>query len=433
MPALSPMFSSPTWGKGSNEVSKVCFDDARSKGADRADAPRVLLGVTGCIAAYKSCEILRGLQKAGVRVKVVMTKNACEFVGPATFRALSHEPVAIDTFGDGPGDPIHHVSLAEECDLFLIAPCTANVMAKMAAGIADDLLTTTALACTAPILVAPAMNVHMYEAEATRQNMRTLASRGVRFIEAEEGYLACGDVGRGRLADPDAVVACVLHALGRVHDLAGKRVLVTAGPTVEPIDAVRYISNPSTGKMGFALAEAAASRGASVTLVTGPVALEDVSGVATVRVKTALEMKVAVDAAFPDADIAVFSAAVSDFRPSEVSGRKLKKGADDAALAHIDLIENPDILASCGARKRPDQVVVGFAAETDDVIDNARAKLARKGADFIVANDVSRGRAFGSATDTAAFVDASGEEHLPELGKRQLADHIFDKALNFLK
>lgn len=398
-----------------------------------ANSPLVLLGVTGCIAAYKSCEILRGLQKAGVRVKVAMTKNACEFVGPTTFRALTHEPVAVDTFGDGPGDPIHHVSLAEECDLFLIAPCTANVLAKMAAGIADDLLSTTALACTAPIAVAPAMNVHMYEAVATQHNMQVLASRGVSFIEPGEGYLACGDVGRGRLADPADIVASVLGMLGREKDLEGKHVVVTAGPTVEPIDAVRFISNPSTGKMGFAIAEAALERGAVVTLVTGPVSLVDVSGAKMVRVGTACEMKAAVDEAFPSADIAIFSAAVSDFRPRTASDRKLKKGADDEALSRIELVENPDILASCGASKRAGQVVVGFAAETNDVIDNARSKLSRKKADFIVANDVSRGQGFGADSDKVTFVSASGEQHLPELGKRELADRILDKALEFLK
>ena len=414
-------------------MSNTCQTKTSDGKGEDAAAPLVLLGVTGCIAAYKSCEVLRGLQKAGVRVKVVMTKNACEFVGPTTFRALTHEPVAIDTFGDGPGDPIHHVSLAEECDLFLIAPCTANVLAKMAAGIADDLLSTTALACTAPIAVAPAMNVHMYEAVATQHNMQVLASRGVHFIEPGEGYLACGDVGRGRLADPADIVASVLHMLEREKDLEGKRVVVTAGPTVEPIDAVRFISNPSTGKMGFAIAEAAVERGAEVTLVTGPVSLTDVPGAKMVRVGTACEMKTAVDEAFPSADIAIFSAAVSDFRPRTVSDRKLKKGADDEALAHIELAENPDILASCGTAKHAGQVVVGFAAETNDVVGNARSKLSRKKADFIVANDVSSGRGFGADSDEVAFVSASGEEHLPEMDKRELANRILDKALEFLK
>ena len=264
----------------------------------------VLLGVTGCVAAYKACEVVRGLQKAGLRVKVVMTKNATEFINPGQFRALTREPVAVGTFDDAPGDPIHHISLSKEADVFLIAPCTANVLGKIANGIADDLLTTTALATTAPIVLAPAMNVNMYENEATQHNMKTLAERGVRIVDADSGYLACGDVGKGRLAEPADIVKAVLDVLEVKRDMKGKRVVVTAGPTVEPIDAVRYISNPSSGKMGFALAEAAADRGADVVLVTGPVGLDDPEDVEVVRVKTAQEMFDAVDAVFEGSDIA---------------------------------------------------------------------------------------------------------------------------------
>ncbi len=227
----------------------------------------VLLGVTGCIAAYKSCEIVRGLQKAGVRVKVVMTEHATQFVGPVTFRALTHEPVAVGLFDD-PSDPIHHVSLAQEADVFLIAPCTANVIAKIANGIADDLLTTTALATTAPLVIAPAMNVNMYENGATRYNIGKLHIRGARFIDAGDGYLACGDVGKGRLAEVDDIVSATLDELGVKRDLAGRSVMITAGPTVEPIDPVRYISNHSSGKTGYAIARAAALRGADVTLIS---------------------------------------------------------------------------------------------------------------------------------------------------------------------
>ena len=219
----------------------------------------VLIGVTGCVAIYKTCEIVRGLQKAGFRVKVVMTQHATEFVSPTLFRALTREPVAVGLFDDAPGDPIHHVSLAKEADLLLIAPCTANVIAKIAHGIADDLLSTTALATTAPIVVAPAMNVNMYENAATRENMRVLKTRGISIIDSDEGYLACGDTGKGRLADPEVIVSAVCGLLAPKLDLAGLYVLVTAGPTIEPIDPVRYISNPSTGKMGFAVAEAAAA------------------------------------------------------------------------------------------------------------------------------------------------------------------------------
>lgn len=387
----------------------------------------VLLGVTGCIAAYKSCEILRRLQKAGVRVKVVMTENATRFVGPATFRALTREPVAVGLFDDAPEDPIHHVSLAQEADLFLIAPCTANVMAKIAHGIADDLLTTTALAAAGPLVLAPAMNVAMYRNEVTQQNMAALRQRGVGFIEAEDGYLACGDTGPGRLADPEAIVASVLEMLAITPDLTGKRVLITAGPTREPIDPVRFISNGSSGKTGFALAEAAAQRGAAVTLVTGPVALGDLPNVETVRVETAQEMFDAVSTRFPEADIAIFSAAVCDGRPKEASSRKLKKGADTEALTVIELKENPDILATMGARKRPGQVVVGFAAETEDLETNARKKLARKGADMIVANLVGDGRGFATDSNEVLLVTADGTEPLPLMDKSTLANEILSR------
>lgn len=388
----------------------------------------VLIGVTGCVAIYKACEIVRGLQKMGVRVKVVMTESATHFINPTLFRSLTREPVAVGLFDDAPGDPIHHISLAKEADLFLIAPCTANVMAKMAHGIADDLLTTTALATTAPIVVAPAMNVNMYENVATQENMDVLAARGVTFVDSESGYLACGDEGKGRLADPEVIVTTVLEVLGVKHDLEDKKVVVTAGPTIEPIDPVRFISNPSSGKTGFAIAEAAAERGAHVTLVTGPVNLADPAGVEVVRVKTACEMRDAVSSAFDDADIAVFSAAVSDFRPAEVAEQKLKKGTDDKALRLIELVANPDILAEMGARKAQDQFVVGFAAETENVEANAREKLERKHADLIVGNDVSEGRGFGTEDNEVVFVTAKGAERLPLMSKRALADAILDRA-----
>lgn len=397
------------------------------------DKPCVLLGVTGCIAAYKSCEILRGLQKRGVRVKVVMTEHATHFVDPTTFRALTHEPVAVGLF-DEPGDPIHHISLAEECDLFLIAPCTANVAAKIAIGIADDLLTTTALATTAPLMIAPAMNVHMYEAEATQENFATLRARGVRIVDADEGYLACGDVGRGRLADVDAIVAAALNALdGRPQratgDMGGVRVLVTAGPTVEPIDAVRFISNRSSGKMGYAIARAAQRRGAVVDLVSGPVALEAPAGVNCVPVETAASMHEAAAAAFPQADIAIFAAAVADVRPAQSFERKLKKGLDDMELSTIELVENVDILKTLAATKRADQCVVGFAAETDDLLAHAQTKLFSKRADLIVANEVAGGKVFGADVNEAYLVDECGVRQLPLMTKDELADAILDAAL----
>ena len=391
----------------------------------------VLLGVTGCIAAYKSCEIVRGLQKAGVRVKVVMTEHATQFVGPVTFRALTHEPVAVGLFDD-PSDPIHHISLAQEADVFLIAPCTANVIAKIANGIADDLLTTTALATTAPLVIAPAMNVNMYENGATRYNIGKLHIRGARIIEAGDGYLACGDVGRGRLAEIDDIVTAVLEELGMSRDLSGRHVMVTAGPTVEPIDPVRYISNHSSGKTGYAVARAAALRGADVTLISGPVSIPAPEGVRVVHVKTARDMFAAAEEAFEGADIAVFAAAVADMRPKLAADRKLKKGQSDAELGVLELIENPDILATLGARKTH-QVVVGFAAETNDVVANAEKKLVSKRADLVVANQVGEGKAFGTDDNKVWFVDDEDIEELPRMSKARLADAILNKAVEFLR
>lgn len=392
----------------------------------------VLIGVTGCIAAYKSAEIVRALQKRGLRVKVVMTEHATHFVDPLTFRSLTHEPVAVGLFDD-PSDPIHHISLAEEADLFLIAPCTANVAAKIAHGIADDLLTTTALACTAPLVVAPAMNVHMYEAAATQENLNTLARRGARIVEAGSGYLACGDVGRGRLAEIEDIVDCVLETLegDARRDLEGMHVLVTAGPTEEPIDPVRFITNRSSGKMGYAVAEAAAARGAKVTLVSGPVALDAPAGVDRAPVRTACEMLESASDPFERCDIAVFTAAVADMRPAAPVAHKLKKSSSDDAdlLSRIELVENPDILATLAARKRDDQIVVGFAAETDDVVANAQRKLVSKHADFIVANRVGQGVAFGTDDNQATLVLADGSVDLPLMSKRELADRIIDQAL----
>lgn len=386
----------------------------------------VLVGVTGCVAIYKSCEIIRGLQKAGVRCKVVMTESATRFVNPLMFRSLTREPVAVGLFDDAPGDPIHHISLAKEADVFLIAPCTANVMAKMAAGIADDLLTTTALATQAKLVIAPAMNVSMYKHVATQNNMDALRRRGVEFVEAESGYLACGDEGKGRLADPGLIVAKTLEVLGAKRDLEGKNVLITAGPTVEPIDPVRFISNPSSGKMGFALAEAAADRGASVTVVSGPVSLVDPAGVTVVKVKTAIDMLDSVEARFDSSDISIFAAAVSDYRPANPSERKLKKGQDDGALANIELVQNPDILAAMASKKRDGQFVVGFAAETEDVERNARSKMARKGADMIVANLVAEGVAFGADDNAVTIVTEDASVQIGAMPKHEIAHRILD-------
>lgn len=432
----------------------------------------VLLGVTGCIGAYKACEILRGLQKRGLRVKVVMTEHATHFVDPLTFRSLTHEKVAVGLFDD-PSDPIHHISLADEADLFLIAPCTANVMAKMAAGIGDDLLTTTALAVTAPIVLAPAANVHMYENPITQRNMNTLRELGVRFVEAGEGYLACGYNGKGRMAEPELIVDYVLDVLAGDGDsnrgsdaasnagsgsssdfvssgissccsvpssatslaaptvatssaLAGKKVVITAGPTVEPIDPVRYISNHSSGKFGYAIAAEAAKRGAEVTLVSGPVSLDVPEGVKVVNVNTACDMLEATRRPFQDSDLAIFTAAVADVRPASPFDHKMKKGVDDAALSTIELIENPDILKTLASEKQG-QFVVGFAAETNDVIENATRKLERKKADLIVANQVGGGKAFGKDDNEVVFVTTEGASESHSGSKQSLACVLLDE------
>lgn len=414
--------------------------DHRIGAHENAAVKTVLLGVTGGVSIYKSCEVIRGLQKQGIRVKVVMTEHATHFIDPSLFRSLTREPVGLGLF-DNPSDPIHHISLAKEADAFCIAPCTANVIGKIAHGIADDLLTTTVMACTSPLIVAPAMNVNMYESAANQANLATLAARGVKIVEAADGYLACGDTGKGKLAPVEDIVSAIMTVLedGQKEiplferDLQGKRVLITAGPTREPIDPVRYISNPSTGKMGFAIAAAAQERGADVVLISGPVELANPEGVEVHRVQTALEMMQASAAFFPQCDIAIFTAAVSDMRPAHVSDRKLKKGRDDAQLANIELTQNPDILKTL-AHQKGDQVVIGFAAETDDVISNATKKLNEKGADMIVANNVSEGKGFGADDNRASFVfkadGADAVESLPVMTKRALADEILSKAVS---
>ncbi len=394
-----------------------------------AEKKKVLLGVTGGIAAYKACEIVRGLQKAEVDVRVVMTENATKFVGPLTFEALTGHAVGVDEFGY-PGDAIPHIHLAQDCDLFLIAPCTMNCAAKLACGLADDLLTSAALATTAPLLVAPAANTQMYTSPASLNNMATLSLRGVELVEADEGYLACGVEGRGRMAEPQRIVERALALLGVRGDMSGVSLMITAGPTIEPIDPVRYITNFSSGKTGYSLARAAARRGADVTIVSGPVAVDPPEGVTVVSVRTAREMRDAAAEVFPACDLAIFAAAVADLRPEDESDRKLKKGLDDAALSTIRLAENPDILSELGHAKREHQVVVGFAAETHDVVDNARKKLIAKNADMIIANEVGPEKAFGTEGNEIYMITAAGEEHLPYMLKSELADIVLDRVLD---
>lgn len=386
----------------------------------------VLLCVTGCIAAYKSCEIARALQKAGVRVKVCMTEHATSFVGPTTFRALTREEVAVDLF-DNPSDPIHHISLAKEPDVVLVAPATANVVAKVAHGQADDLLTTTILATDAPVVVAPAMNVGMWQAEATQKNIATLEQRGFDIVRPATGYLACGDTGEGKLADVDDIVARTLVALETSQALAGERVLITAGGTREAIDPVRYIGNRSSGKMGHALAQAARAMGAEVTLVTASTQLSIPFGVEGVRVESAAQMLDAVSQRFDVCTMLICAAAVADYAPAHPAPHKLSKA--DGVLTHIDLVKTADILAEM-SRVKGKRVVIGFAAETNDLVRRARAKIERKGCDAIVANDVSRVEStFGSDTNAVTWVSSQGVEELPCTGKQALAFELLRRAV----
>lgn len=391
--------------------------------------PVIVLGVTGGIAAYKSAELARSLVKHGCVVKTVMTEAATRFVAPLTFRTLTNQPVATSLWEDSPGDPVHHVSLAEEADVMVIAPCTANVLAKIAAGRADDLLTTTALATEAPVVIAPAMNCHMWRKEVTADNVAGLRRRGAIIVDPGYGELACGDIGEGRLAPVEAITAAVLTQVKRTRSLKGRHVIVTAGPTYEPIDPVRFVGNRSSGKTGFAITEELASRGARVTLVTGPVSLPDPFGVAVVRVETAAEMRDAVLAAWPEADAAIATAAVADFRPAAYSDVKIKK---DSAPGSLDLERNPDILAELGAAKG-DRVLVGFAAETGDPVQAARAKLVAKNLDLVVGNDVSDPSVgFGSADNRVWFITASEERELPLLPKREVAGRLADRLAQLL-
>ena len=396
------------------------------KGAGKSQ-PCVLLCVTGCIAAYKACEVLRLLQKAGVRVKVLMTEHACEFVGPTTFRALTREPVAVELF-DEPGDAIHHISLAQETDLVLVVPATANVIAKMANGIADDLMSSTLLATQAPILVAPAMNTGMWTNPATQANVSVLRQRGVHLVEPVNGRLACGDVGSGKLAAVEDIAHRALELLQPDQILKGEHVLVTAGGTQEAIDPVRFIGNRSSGTFGYAIARAARALGAEVTLVSAPTNLDAPAGVDVVPVVSAAEMFHAVDTRFDRCTMFVAAAAVADYTPRTVADHKLKKVHE--RLDSIELVETEDILARMSERKQPGQVVVGFAAETNDLLANARVKLQRKGCDAIVANDVSRADSgFGSATDAVTWVTAAGEEDLGVKSKEGLAYDILHRAV----
>jgi phosphopantothenoylcysteine decarboxylase/phosphopantothenate--cysteine ligase len=389
---------------------------------------RILLGVTGGIAAYKAVILTRLLRLRGASVRVVMTRSAERFVGPATFAALSEHRVYTDLWEE-PG-VVLHVRLAHETDLAVVVPATANVIAKLAQGIADDLLTSTLLEASCPIVVAPAMHSGMWEHPATQTNIATLAERGVRIVGPVSGSLAAGDDGMGRMSEPEDILDAIAGVLVEAGELSGRRIVVTAGPTWEPIDPVRFVGNRSTGKMGFAVAAEAFSRGADVTLVVGPGTVEPPEGPAVVRVTTAEEMRDGVLAAVADADALVMAAAVADFRPADPSSAKLKK---EEGAPRVELVPTPDILAELGTA-RGDLVLVGFAAETQDVEAAGREKLRRKGVDLLIANEVGReGTGFGSDTNRAAILAADGtDEPLREWQKRELATAICDRLAKLL-
>ena len=391
---------------------------------------RVLLGVTGGVAAYKSVLLLRLMTEAGADVRVVMTPSATRFVGPDTFAALSRHPVHSDVFDRT--DAVLHVRLAHEADVAVVAPATANVLAKLALGIADDLLTSTLLEAQCPLVLAPAMHTGMWSSPATQANVRLLVVRGAHMVGPADGALAAGDEGTGRMAEPPEILAAILDALSRepMTDLAGRRILVTAGPTHEPIDAVRYLGNRSSGRMGFAVASEAVRRGASVTLVRGPVELADPSGVDVVRVETAEEMAAEVLLRFPEQDAVVMAAAVADFRPEHAAPGKIKK---EGALPQLRLAPTTDILATLGKRKER-QVLVGFAAETQNLEAEARRKLGEKNLDLVVVNEVGRaGTGFSSTTNRAAILGRDGlDEPLRDWTKPELAAAICDRVARLL-
>lgn len=391
---------------------------------ERLSGKKIVLGVTGGIAAYKAVEVVSRLRKAGAQVHVIMTKEAAEFVTELTFREISGQPVTVDMWSKVPHFNVEHIALAQLADLMLIVPATANILAKAATGIADDMLTTTLLATKAPIFAAPAMNTNMYENPITQRNITELKRRGFHIIEPAAGHLACGISGKGRLPEPSDIVR-VIEAFFQPEDsLAGRRILVTAGGTIEPLDPVRYIGNRSTGRMGYAIAAEASRRGADVVLISGPSNLPEPSGVETVHIDTARQMQSEVLARFTDADAVIMSAAVADYRPKTVAAEKIKK-SDDELVLHLE--RNPDILFDLGQHKTR-QLLVGFAAETCRVEEYAKRKLVKKNLDFIVANDVSQADAgFGVDTNRIKLFAKDGTmTEYPLMSKKELAGIILD-------
>jgi phosphopantothenoylcysteine decarboxylase/phosphopantothenate--cysteine ligase len=393
--------------------------------APRMTGPRIVLGVSGGIGAYKAAEILRGLQKSGADVTVAMTRHAAEFITPLTLQTLSGKPVAMDLYDLARGADIEHIELVRRTDLLLVAPATANIVGKMASGVADDFLSTFFTAVKCPVLVAPAMNTRMWTSAAMQENVRRLLGRGVAFVRPESGMLACGEEGEGRLAAPAIIVEQALRLASRNRALAGLRAIVTAGPTREAIDPVRYVTNRSSGRMGYALAESLARRGAKVTLISGPTSLGTPYGVTRVDVETAAQLADEVRRRLPGADVLWMAAAVADFRPANPARRKLSKRAGPPQVRWVG---TEDVLASAGKAKKRGQVLVGFAAETGGALAKARGKLREKNLDFIVANDVTRpGVGFDHDTNAVTLVDRAGRSvALALASKAEIADRLVD-------
>jgi len=386
----------------------------------------IVLGVTGGIAAYKSVQIASNLTKLNHNVYTIMTESAVEFVSPLTFHSITHLPVENDLFTSS-GEEVKHIDLADKADLFLIAPATANFIAKAAAGIADDLLTTVLLATQAPIMIAPSMNVHMFENPIVQKNMKTLADLGFNIITPDSGYLACGYTGKGRLPEPERLVEEVKRKLSK-KDLKNKKVVITAGPTRESLDPVRFLSNYSSGKMGYALAKAASYRGAEVKLISGPSAVEVPLGVELAQIETAEEMKEAVFAEYKNADLVIMAAAVSDYRPQEIMTEKIKKSGENLVLK---LERTTDILAELGKNKKSSQLLVGFAAESENLLENAQEKLSKKQADYIIANDISnQSIGFGSDKNQVSILSEESIVKLPTADKEKLAHQILNYILS---
>ncbi len=384
----------------------------------------VVLGVTGSIAAYKIANLASMLKKMHADVEVIMTKNATQFINPITFESLTGNKCLVDTFDRNFEFQVEHVSIAKKADVFMVAPASANVIGKIANGIADDMLTTTIMACKCKKIIAPAMNTNMYENSILQDNLKKLQTYGMEVIAPASGYLACGDTGAGKMPEPEELLSYILREIACEKDLAGKKILVTAGPTREAIDPVRFISNHSTGRMGYAIAKYAMLRGADVTLVTGPTAIKPPAFVEVVPVESAAEMYEAVIARSDEMDIIIKSAAVADYTPAEVSRQKIKKKDDDL---QFPLVRTKDILAELGARRREGQFLCGFAMETEDLLANAQKKLEQKNVDMIVANSLCvEGAGFGGDTNVATLLTKEGIQELPLMSKEELANRILD-------